>query len=59
MVPFREEKFKLKNGVIITAIFRDGKMIVPTGDTAIQSGDQVIITTSRKFKIKHLNDIGV
>lgn len=58
-IPFREEKFKLKKGVIITAVFRDGQMMIPTGDTSIQAGDQVIITTSRKFKIRHLNDIGV
>lgn len=57
-IPFKDSKFHLKKGVLITAIFRDGKMIVPTGDTFIQEGDQVIVATSRKLKIRHLNDIG-
>ena len=56
-VPFKDSKFHLKKGVIITAIFRDGKMIVPSGNTSIQTGDQVIITTSRKLKVRHLNDV--
>ena len=57
-IPFKEKAFRLKNGVIITAIIRDGQMIVPTGDTYIKEGDQVIITTSRKLKVRSLNDIG-
>ena len=56
-VPFKDSKFHLKKGVIIAAIFRDGKMIVPSGNTSIQTGDQVIITTSRKLKVRHLNDV--
>ena len=56
-VPFKDSKFHLKKGVIITAIFRDGKMIVPSGNTRVQTGDQVIITTSRKLKVRHLNDV--
>ena len=56
-LPFKDSKFRLKKGVLIAAIFRDGKMIVPSGETSIQEGDQVIIATSRKLKIRHLNDI--
>ena len=56
-VPFKDPKFKLKKGVLIAAILRGDKTIVPTGDTCITEGDQVIITTSRKLKIRNLNDI--
>ncbi|MBR6094289.1 MAG: Trk system potassium transporter TrkA [Lachnospiraceae bacterium] len=56
-VEFKEKEFRLKKGVLITAIIRDDKMIVPTGSTSIKAGDQVIITTSRKLRIRHLNDI--
>ena len=56
-IPFKEERFKLKKGLLITAIFRNGQMMVPTGEACIQEGDQVIITASRKLKIRHLNDI--
>ena len=56
-VEFKEKEFHLKNGVLITAIIRNDQVIVPSGSTSIQIGDQVIITTSRKLRIKHLNDI--
>ena len=56
-IPFKEDRFKLKKGLLITAIFRNGQMMVPTGEACIQEGDQVIITASRKLKIRHLNDI--
>lgn len=54
---FKEPAFKLKKSVIVAAIFRDGKMIIPSGDTAIRKNDQVIIATSRKMSIRDLNDI--
>ena len=56
-IAFKEKDFRLKKNVLIAAIFRDGKLIVPSGNTTIQSGDQVIIATSRKLKIRNLNDI--
>ena len=56
-IPFKDSRFRLKKGVLITAVFHDGKLIVPSGETVIREGDQVIIATSRKLKIRHLNDI--
>ncbi len=56
-IPFKEKAFKKKKNVLIAAIFRNGEMIVPSGETSIQQGDQVIIATSRKQKIRRLNDI--
>ncbi len=56
-IPFRDEKFRLKKGILITAIFRGGDMIIPSGNTTIEEGDQVIITASRKLKTRGLNDI--
>ncbi len=56
-IAFKEPKFKLKKNVLIAAIFRDGEMIVPSGNTMIRQGDQVIIATPRKQKIRDLNDI--
>ena len=58
-IPFKEKAFHLKNGVLITAIIRGSELIVPSGETSILEGDRVIITTSRKLKIRQLNDIGV
>ena len=56
-IAFKEPSFKLKKNVLIAAIFRDGELIVPSGNTTIRQGDQVIIATPRKQKIRHLNDI--
>ena len=36
---------KLKKGVLIAAIIRNGKPIFPTGEDHIQIGDQIIVTT--------------
>ena len=36
---------KLKKGVLIAAIIRNGKPIFPTGEDYIQIGDQIIVTT--------------
>ena len=56
-IAFKEKAFRLKKNVLIAAIFRDGNLIVPSGNTTILSGDQVIIATSRKLSIRKLNDI--
>lgn len=56
-IAFKEPSFKLKKNVLIAAIFREGELIVPSGNTTIRQGDQVIIATPRKQKIRHLNDI--
>ncbi len=56
-IAFKEKAFKIKKNVLIAAIFRNGELIVPSGNTTIQKGDQVIIATPRKQKIRILNDI--
>jgi len=54
---FKEEKFKLKKDVIIAAIIRDSKLIIPTGLTKIINNDTVIVATSKKNHIRNLNEI--
>lgn len=39
--PLREAK--LPAGVVIGAVYRDGKVTVPRGDTVIQTGDRVVL----------------
>jgi potassium transporter peripheral membrane component len=36
---------KLKKGVLIAAIIRDGKAIFPNGDDRLMVGDRIIVTT--------------
>ena len=56
-IPFKEKAFRLKKDVLIAGILRDRKLIIPSGNTSISRGDRVIITTSRKNRIRSLNDM--
>ena len=38
-------QLKLKKGVLIAAIIRNGKAIFPTGDDHLLIGDRIIVTT--------------
>ena len=49
-------KLKIKSDVTIVAIFRNGNLIVPTGNDYIKINDNPIIATKNKF-LKHLDDI--
>ncbi len=56
-VEFKEKKFKLKKDIIIAALVRDDKIIIPSGTTKILEGDKVIVATSKKNHIRVLNEI--
>jgi len=56
-IPFRDPAFRLKKEVLITAIIREGELIIPSGNTSIRTGDRVILTSSRKNRIRRLNEI--
>jgi trk system potassium uptake protein TrkA len=56
-VPFMDKAFRLKKDVLIAAILRGGELIIPSGSTAIRKGDRVIIASSRKNRIRSLNEI--
>jgi trk system potassium uptake protein TrkA len=38
---------KLPNNVVLSAILRDGNLLIPNGDTRLQPGDEVIAVTDR------------
>lgn len=60
----KEEKFfnkplrtiKTKDNCLIACIIRDGKVIIPDGNSSIQLGDNVIVVTTHK-SFDDLNDI--
>ncbi|MBP5606962.1 MAG: Trk system potassium transporter TrkA [Lachnospiraceae bacterium] len=56
-IKFSDKAFKLRKDVLVTALLRDGEVIIPSGMTSIRKGDHVIITTSRKNHIRSLNEI--
>lgn len=47
---------KLKNGLLVAAIAREGKTLIPGGNTCIRVGDRVIVMAKSLF-LQDLNDI--
>ena len=56
-VKLMEKSFKLKKDVLIAGIIRDSKLIIPSGNSKITEGDRVIVTASKKNRIRTLNEI--
>ncbi len=56
-IRFMDPSFKIKSGVIISAIIREGEAILPSGAESIRDEDLVIVTASRKLKIRSLREI--
>ena len=54
-IPFRDIRFK-KN-VLVAAIVRGGRLIIPTGTDCIRVNDSVIVVTSSSNVINDLNDV--
>lgn len=53
-VPLME--LKLKQGVLIAAILRDRKVIIPRGSDTIQAGDSVVVVTTH-LELNDINDL--
>ena len=53
-VPLKD--LKLKKGILISMISRNGKIIIPEGSTTIEEGDTIFIV-SRDEGILDVNDI--
>ena len=50
------KNLKLKNNLLIAGIIRDGEVIIPSGDSCIQTNDSVIIVTTNPY-LDELDDI--
>lgn len=55
-IPLKDRKFDVKSGVLIAVIIRDGEAIIPNGESALKTGDHVIIVSS-EHKISKLTEI--
>ena len=55
-IEFREKEFKLKPGILIAVIIREGMVMVPNGMSKILAGDHVIVV-SAQHRILRLSDI--
>ena len=56
-VQFKEKEFKLKKDVLIAAIIRDSRLVIPSGNSKILKGDKIIVATAKKNRIRRLKDI--
>ena len=56
-VQFKEKQFKLKKDVLIAGIIRDGRLIIPSGNSKIVKGDKVIVAATKKAQIRKLEEI--
>lgn len=54
--PLKELGRRLKPGILVAAIARDGKTIIPDGNTAIHAGDRVIVMAKSIF-LQDLDEI--
>lgn len=54
--PLKELGPKLKKGILIVSILRNGQIIIPEGSTSILSGDNIILVSNTE-KILSINDI--
>lgn len=54
--PHNKTPLSLREGVLIAAIAREGKTIIPDGNTIVRAGDRVIVV-SKSRGLKDLNDI--
>lgn len=55
--PLKDLAKKLKKGVLIGAIIRDKKFMIPDGNTTIEAGDRVIAITKTSEPLRTLNEI--
>ena len=53
-IPLRD--LRLKKGILIAVLVRNGKIIIPDGSSVISSGD-IVILISRNHGILDINDI--
>lgn len=53
-IPLKD--LKLRKGILIAVIVRNGKVIIPEGSTCLEQGDDVIVV-ARDSGILDLNDI--
>ena len=56
-IPFQDENFRLKKDVLIVAIIRDQKFLVPNGGSMILPGDKVFVVANARDSLRTLDEI--
>lgn len=56
-ITFKQPEFKVKKDILVALIIRQGEVIIPDGNSCIQSGDRVVVISKRGHDLNVLNDI--
>lgn len=56
-LPLMSEEMRLKKGVIIGAVERDGAIIIPRGNDVIHCGDRIIVLSESQLELLSPNDL--
>jgi len=56
-IAFKQPELKLKKDILIATIIHQGQVIIPDGNSRIQSGDRVIVISKKGNGLNTLNDI--
>lgn len=56
-VALKDADFKLKKDLIIAAIIRDEKVMIPDGNSVIAPGDRVVVITKNNSGLNVMNDV--
>ncbi len=55
-VPISDKAFNIKKGILVSGVIRNGKLIIPTGDTRLEAGDKVLLTVPVAKGISRLSE---
>ena len=56
-VPLRSPDFRLKKNLLLACLIREGRVMIPNGDTFISPGDRVVVVSDIKNVLSDLEDI--
>lgn len=56
-ITFKQPEFKLKKDILVAMLIRKGEVIIPDGNSSIQSGDRIVVISKKGHGLNTLNDI--
>lgn len=56
-IAFKQQEFKLKKDILVAMLIRQGEVIIPDGNSCIQSGDRIVVISKKGHGLNTLNDI--
>lgn len=56
-IPFKSPEFRIKDNILVGILLRDGKAVIPNGESRILPGDHVIVIVKAGHGLATLDDI--